>query len=629
MKKSATIFLIFFFILISSASSLKTFEIEETEKISLVPKVEDADRDTLIYTFTDPLDGNGEWQTTYGDAGSYNSIITVSDGVTEVSEEILITVNKKEEKPTIDDFKPKEDSITIDEGNNLEFNIVASDLNNDKLTYGWEVNDKFVSNANEIIFGTNYEDAGEYKIKAAVSDGTSKVTKEWSINVANVDLTNILGQINDITVLETETARLELPDFKKYGLSYSISEPIGDFNEWKTDYDDSGEYTVTVAAEGKGFKGEKEVKVIVRNKDRPPKFVDLKDISIWENQEARIELKASDEDNNDVFFSAEDMPENAAFEGNVFVWKPSFDFVQKDKVFDYILDKFRIFRKSTIVVFTAQSNDLSDRKSVKITVKEVNRPFVLENIDDIEVDEGQQIIIKPAYNDPDNDRVSFSYSGFMDSNKKNVGFDDSGEYVVKITATDGVFTETRFVDVKVNDVNRKPVFDQIENAVVTEDNEIRIELKANDEDNDAIGFSTLNLPKNAKLKDNLFIWKPDFDFVEGTQKELTVFFTASDGTDEVTQKVKITVLNKNRPPKLVNASNNLIANKDKPVLFGINAVDEDSDILTYEWKFSFFDEFTGENNHQRIFTTTGTKKVEVKISDGFETISKVWNVEVV
>jgi len=254
---------------------------------------------------------------------------------------------------------------------------------------------------------------------------------------------------------------------------------------------------------------------------------------------------------------------------------------------------------------------------------------VLENIDDIEVDEGQQIIIQPAYNDPDNDRVSFSYSGFMDSNKKNVGFDDSGEYVVKITATDGIFTETRFVDVKVNDVNRKPVFDQIENAVVTEDNEIRIELKANDEDNDAIGFSTLNLPKNAKLKDNLFIWKPDFDFVEGTQKELTVFFTASDGTDEVTQKVKITVLNKNRPPKLVNASNNLIANKDKPVLFGINAVDEDSDILTYEWKFSFFDEFTGENNHQRIFTTTGTKKVEVKISDGFETISKVWNVEVV
>ena len=141
------------------------------------------------------------------------------------------------------------------------------------------------------------------------------------------------------------------------------------------------------------------------------------------------------------------MPENAAFEGNVFVWKPSFDFVQKDKVFDYIFGQVSgFFRKSTIVVFTAQSNDLSDRKSVKITVKEVNRPFVLENIDDIEVDEGQQIIIKPAYNDPDNDRVSFSYSGFMDSNKKNVGFDDSGEYVVKITATDGVFTETRFVE---------------------------------------------------------------------------------------------------------------------------------------------------------------------------------------
>ena len=41
-------------------------EIDETEKLSLGLKTDDPDADVLIYTFTEPLDENGEWQTTYG-----------------------------------------------------------------------------------------------------------------------------------------------------------------------------------------------------------------------------------------------------------------------------------------------------------------------------------------------------------------------------------------------------------------------------------------------------------------------------------------------------------------------------------------------------------------------------------
>ena len=55
----------------------------------------------------------------------------------------------------------------------------------------------------------------------------------------------------------------------------------------------------------------------------------------------------------------------------------------------------------------------------------------------------------------------------------------------------------------------------------------------------------------------------------------------------------------------------------------------DGDELSYEWNFGFFSKFEGENQHQRIFTTIGSKKVQVTVSDGLETVSKVWNVEVV
>lgn len=628
MKKIITLFLILLLSFAYSVSSLKTFEINETEKLSLGLKTDDPDADILIYTFTEPLDENGEWQTTYGDVGEYTAVITVSDGENEVSEDVLIIVNKKEAEPVIDDFEPKEDSVSIDEASSIEFRVDASDLNDDELGYKWSLNDEIVSNDKEFLFETNYEDSGEYKVKVVVSDSVFEVSKEWNVNVNDVNLDNILTQIEDISIIEGGTVSLKLPDFEKYGLSYEISEPLGKKNKWKTDFGDAGEYIVTITAEGHGFKGEKEVKVSVKKNDRAPKFIGLGNVRIMENEQVNIELKAVDPDDDPIIFSVQDAPENIEFEENVFTWTPGYDFVQKNNAFDYVLDKFRLLRRSVNVVFIAQSNGLKDEKNVRITVKDANRPFVLEGIDDIELNEGEDIFIDAKYNDPDNDKVSFSYSGFMNRNKKSVGFDDAGSYVVKVVATDGFFTETRFINVKVNDVNRKPKFDAINNVEVKEGNEVRIELSASDPDNDAVRFFAKNLTFG-ELKDNLFVWEPGFDVVEGIEKEFSVDFIAFDGIDTDSQKVKITVLNVNQAPKIISASDNLIALKDEPVLFEIDATDIDGDELTYSWNFGFFDKFEGGNQHQRIFTTTGSKKVEVIISDGVESVSKVWNVEVV
>jgi|TARA_B100001971_G_C18264712_1_gene590826 hypothetical protein len=628
MKKIITLFLILFISFAYTAYSLKVFEIEETEKLSLDLKTEDPDADKLIYTFTEPLDNNGEWQTTYGDAGEYTSITTVSDGENEVSEEVLIIVNRKEAKPVIDKFLPKEDSVNIDEAKDIKFKVDVSDLNNDELSYKWLVNNEVVSYDNEMLFETNYQDAGEYTVGVVISDGVFNVSKEWNVNVNDIDLNNILDQIKDIIVSETETARLKLPNFKKYGLSYSISDPLGNDNKWKTDYDDAGEYTVKIKVKGKGFEGEKEVKIAVRDKDRAPELVGLKNLRVNENEQAVIELKAVDHDGDDIIFSVEDIPENAKLDGNVFTFNPGYDFVQKNSAFDYVLDKFRLLGRSVNIVFAAQSNKLSDEKNVKVTVKNTNRPFVLEELEDIEVDEGEEIVIDPKYNDPDNDRVSFSYSGFMNGDKKKTGFDDSGEYIVKVVATDDYFTETVFVNIKINDVNRKPVFDKLGKFEVKDGSELKIELSASDPDNDAVSFSAENLMKGAVLKDNLFVWKPGY-VVNGTEKEFSVDFIVSDGINEATQKVKITVLNVNQAPEIISYSDNLVVLKNEPVLFEVDAVDGDGDELTYNWDFGFFSKYEGNNQHQRIFATSGSKKVQVTVSDGIESISKVWNVEVV
>src|SRR3989338_152594 len=102
MKKIIILFLFLFISLSYSAASLRVFEIDEGQKLSLGLNVEDPDADELDYAFSRPLDENGEWQTTYGDAGEYGATITVSDGIESASENITIIVRRKEETPSID-----------------------------------------------------------------------------------------------------------------------------------------------------------------------------------------------------------------------------------------------------------------------------------------------------------------------------------------------------------------------------------------------------------------------------------------------------------------------------------------------------------------------------------------------
>ncbi len=630
MKKIIILFLFLFISLAYSAASLRVFEINETQKISLGLNAEDPDSDRLAYTFSNPLDKNGEWQTTYGDAGEYAAAITVSDGTESASENITIIVHRKEETPSIDLVSPQDGIVSINEGEIIKFEAMASDLNNDSLSYKWIVDGQDISEKEEMTFETDYGDSGNYKVELIVSDGTESSTKEWDIEVKDVDLNALLNAIKDVELLETEVAGLELPDFGKYGLKYAISEPIGNDNKWETDYGDSGEYTVSVGAEGNGFSGEKDVKVTVRNKDRKPEIAGLKDISVNENEEVRIAVDAKDPDGESISLSAENIPEGASFEGSIFIWTPSYDFVKKNGPLDYVLDKFRIFGGSVDVIFKASSNALSDEKKVRITVNDANRPFVLEEIENIEVNEGEEIAIDPKYTDPDNDKVSFSYSGFMEGTKKKTGFDDAGIYFVKIIATDGVHSETRFLEVKVNDVNRKPLFNKIEETFeIKEGEELTIVLSGKDQDNDKLIFSADNLPIGAELKWGTFSWAPGFDAANGTEKEFIVDFVVSDGEDVDTKKVKIVVGNVNQAPKIISASNTLIAVKGAPIVFDVNAADEDGDKLTYDWDFGFFDKYRGESKHQRVFASKAKKTVKVTVSDGIEKVSKVWNVEVV
>ncbi|MBS3097333.1 hypothetical protein J4209_00900 [Candidatus Woesearchaeota archaeon] len=631
MKRRILILVLTLIITAQIANSLTEIMVNETDFVNLKPEAVDEDADRLIYSFTEPLDENGQWQTTYGDAGEYMITVVVSDGELSSSQDVLLIVNKKEEAPMISDYTPS-DNPSLDEGSSLEFAVSATDLNKDLLSYSWALDINKVSNEKSFVYTPSYEDEGTHNIKVEVSDGKSTVSQEWSVTVNNIDRSLILEGIEGVTANESDVVSIELPDFSKYNLAYSISEPLGNNNYWKTTYEDAGEHVVTVTVYDGEFKASKGIRIIVNNVDRPPVFKKIGTVNLKENQKVTINLEAADPDGDEIKYSVGgEIPSGANFDEKKFVWQPGYDVVQKSNIWHRLVDKFHLLAKTYKVKFIAKSNELTDEQMVKVRVTDVNREFGLEDLPSITVDEGQEIEIKPKASDPDDDHINFKYSGWLNKAKYTTDYDDSGEHIVTVTASDGEFKASKDVKIVVNDVNRGPVWAEIPKKSIKEEEGLEIRLNAIDPEGDSVTYSSKNLPTDSSIEDGLFEWKPGYGTMkEEDKKEFVVTFSASDGKLSSDKDANITVYNNNRAPKIVNATpSNLVIYKDVPILLEAEAEELDNEELSYKWVFGLLDNYNGTSSHIRTFTTPGDKKVKVVVSDGRDSDSYEWSIKVV
>ena len=255
--------------------------VKETDLVSLVPKAEDPDMDALTFTFTSPLDDNGEWQTTYGNAGEYTVTVTASDGKLTTSKEVLVIVNRKEEAPVLDSFKPEDTIKEIKETDTIEFEVTASDLNDDVLRYSWKLDGVEIGNRNCVEYKTTYEDAGSHTIKVIVSDGLFDTEKIWSVTVNNLNRKPLLKEIEDIEAKETDTIVIELEASDTDGdeLSYEIDDGrfVQEENKFtlETTYDDSGEHLITVTVSDGVDTTSQKFKITIENVNRAPVLIDI------------------------------------------------------------------------------------------------------------------------------------------------------------------------------------------------------------------------------------------------------------------------------------------------------------------------------------------------------------------
>ncbi len=255
---------------------MKIISVEETQKVNLKVQVQDPDNDELAITYDDPLDANGQWQTTYGNAGSYPITISVSDGQTTVTRDVLLVIQKKEQPPTIVATEPTAAIVNLKENEQSSFAVKAEDVNQDQLTYRWLLDGEEKATEQSYNYLPSFDDAGDHKMTVQVSDGEKSSEHAWDVVVANVNRAPFIEEIPNRNVKENELMELnvEVTDPDGDRLTTSVSSPL-EKGSWQTTFNDAGIYTVTVTATDGDLSTSRSFTLTVENVNRPPVITDI------------------------------------------------------------------------------------------------------------------------------------------------------------------------------------------------------------------------------------------------------------------------------------------------------------------------------------------------------------------
>lgn len=159
-------------------------------------------------------------------------------------------------------------------------------------------------------------------------------------------------------------------------------------------------------------------------------------INVYEGELVQLQVKGSDPDGDSVTYSfSAPLDENGKWQ------------TKEGDSGDYL------------VTVTASDGKTKSSKTLKISVMQRNAAPVMEQLAAVTVKEGETVSLSPAVSDSDGDEVVISYSGWMTKSSKTTGFEDSGNYKVTITASDGKAQVSQEVGVTVLDVNRAPEFE--------------------------------------------------------------------------------------------------------------------------------------------------------------------------
>jgi hypothetical protein len=152
--------------------------------------------------------------------------------------------------------------------------------------------------------------------------------------------------------------------------------------------------------------------------------------------------------------------------------------------------------------------------------------------------EGELVKIPVQAYDPDGAEVKLTFQKpFNEEGLWLTKIGDEGQYLVKVSVTDGLLTTSEYVLITIDRANRPPVIDCPEQIKVQETETVRLNCNIYDEDGDPVIVSYEGWMRSSTKETNY-----------GDEGNYSVLVRARDAENEVTKSIRIIVEKKNRAP---------------------------------------------------------------------------------
>lgn len=390
--------------------SISPLTADENATHTIVVNAEEWDGDTMTYTATGSsiaggftiVDNKFTWTPTYDDAGSYDTMFTVTDAKgNSTSDIVTITVNNVNRPPEF----TSPNSYSVEEGFELVFNVTATDLDGNAVTITASsptgIDQYYTNNSREFRWTPGFSDSGDHIIIFVADDGEDTTTYPVTVHVNNHDRPpfwengNIWDTSTVVQYFEYDhivfTLRAQDADYDTitYAFDYpagattvmdgaSLNSATGVFT-WDPDEADKGSYSVIFKAMSGSNEITQQVTLNISDKEFAPVLDPIGNKVVNEGEELRFSVLATDQDTGDPIsyvISCLSSPAGVSidFDGMLdktvtheFAWTPGYDHQGT-----YVLD---------IIAWNPKVGGLQDKETITITVNNAPQFKFISGID--------------------------------------------------------------------------------------------------------------------------------------------------------------------------------------------------------------------------------------------------------
>lgn len=478
---------------------------------------------------------------------------------------------------------------------------------------------------NQLVWRTDYSDAGKHQVVLQAQDGERKQRQEFTLTVFKKNRSPVIRSqpVKQIAAGEQFFYRVDAVDpdgdavnirFARFpqGATYTA-----DSITWQTNYEQAGEYPFRILVSDGESEVEHSFDLQVKKVNRAPVFIepDSAKLQLEENQFWQLELSVSDPDGDRVELRLQNAPTGMSLAGKTLTWRPSFT------------------QSGDYYIGVVASDGIDEEVlSLHLQVENVNRLPVITSTPVTTVSEEREYTYRVRGYDPDETPLTYELlqgpEGMALQGEYlywSPRYGEAGKYDVVLQVSDGEATSKQSYTLSVTHVNRKPIIHSEPTVSKIKEGEVfSYTFDVSDPDGDELRIE-YDIPKQATRDGNTIYWQTDYD----SAGDYTFHIRVSDKASTVEQRFSLSIENVNRKPEFTSKP---ITEAQEAIYYEyqLQAKDLDGETLTFS-----LEEFPrgmqikgGLIMWIPNFDQEGKHNVVATVSDGIDVVKQSFTIHV-